>query len=169
MLNRVRQLSGNLPAVDVDALLRQVNRYLPIRHRHVLTRNNGLRLRVFALPCVGMAVMGLMSVAVLSNSTSARALQVADAGPVVLGPSGQDEDRSLFERLAFSQKRLQRSMDDASEAERLAMIDPAAGPISKQVIAEDATPVAKAPEGPQEKTVKIGSGDTLTCVLSRAG
>lgn len=169
MLNRVRQLSGNLPAVDVDALLRQVNRYLPIRHRHVLTRNNGLRLRVFALPCVGVAVMGLMSVALLSNSTAPGALQMADAGPVVLGPAGQDTDRSLFERLAFSQKRLQRSMDDASEAERLAMIDPAAGPLSQQIIEQAPAQVAKAPDGPQEKTVKIGSGDTLTGVLSRAG
>ncbi|MGZ9109194.1 MAG: peptidoglycan DD-metalloendopeptidase family protein [Micavibrio sp.] len=171
MQNRTGQFVSALKSVDVESLLRMLNRYVPLRHRHVLTRRNTLRLRVFAIPGASLTVLavlmtGAMMSAPLSTSTD---LEIASVTPVILGPAtAEPEDaqgQSIFERLALSQKRLKRSMDDAADAERLAMIDPAAGLPTEQTPAKE----PEKPAGPKEKTVKIGSGDTLTGVLSRAG
>ena len=176
MLNRVKQFADGFrplnPAIDSETLLRQLNRFVPVRHRHILTRRNTVRIRYIALPCAGLGVLMLLAGTMLSGGMAGSGVQLAQNQPVILGPSTErtrtadagSEDQSLFARLAASQKRLKRSMDDVdtAEAERLAMIDPAAGAPNV------ALPVEK-PATPQEKSVKIGSGDTLTGVLSRAG
>ncbi len=174
MLNRAGQFADRFKSIDVDGLLRNVNRFVPVRHRYVLTRQNTLRVRYVALPCVGFGVLMLMAGTMLSGAlTTNAAHQIAGVDPVVLGPAvietaqndADADDQSLFARAALSQKRLKRSMDDvdAADAERLAMIDPAAGQPTLQL------PREEKPAGPQEKSVKIGSGDTLTGVLNRAG
>lgn len=177
MMNRVEQLADGLRAIDVESLLRHVNRIIPVRHRHILTRRNTVRVRYLALPCAGFGVLMLMAGTMLSGPGASPATQIALNQPVILGPSvaaeaqqtasgekSSSDDQSMFARLAASQKRLKRSMDDVdtAEAERLAMIDPAGGTPNIPVSAEKTAT-------PQEKSVKIGSGDTLTGVLSRAG
>lgn len=161
-------------SIDIDGLLRNVNRFVPVRHRYVLTRHNTLRARYVALPFAGLGVLMLMAGTMLSGGLAGpNAQQIARMDPVILGPAVTEtaqaetnaDDQSLFARMALSQKRLKRSMDDAdaADAERLAMIDPAAGEPNLQL------PRTEKQTGPQEKSVKIGSGDTLTGVLSRAG
>lgn len=168
MQYRTGQFVAALKSVDVETLLGALNRYVRLRHRHVLTRRNTVRLRVFAIPGAGFAVLLLLAAGSMM-SAPAPSLEIAAVEPVILGPAATPEDSgnnpSIFERLALSQKRLKRSMDDAADAERLAMVDPAAGlPTEKMIATAPAEPA-----GPKEKTVKIGSGDTLTGVLSRAG
>lgn len=171
MMNRAGQFVDRLKSIDIDSLLHNVNRFVPVRHRYVLTRNNNVRVRYIALPCMGLGFLMLMAGTMLSGNTASNAAhQIARIDPVILGPAvietaqNEADDQSLFARVALSQKRLKRSMDDvdAADAERLAMIDPAAQPTQQ-------LPREEKPAGPQEKTVKIGSGDTLTGVLSRAG
>lgn len=176
MMNRVEKIAIGLKTVDVESLLRRVNRFVPVRHRNILTRRNTVRLRYVAMPGAGLTVLMLMAGTMLSgganeNSTPAAALQFAAAKPVILGPSPLEtasaDDQSLFARVMLSQKRMKRSMEEvdaAVNAERLAMIDPSVG-IPPRLPASRAA----APEGPQEKSVKIGTGDTLTGVLSKAG
>jgi murein DD-endopeptidase MepM/ murein hydrolase activator NlpD len=79
-----------------------------------------------------------------------------------------------MERWTASQKRLKRyggeSAHPPEEADRLAMMDPSAG-VPARILGTDPkrASVNPTPAAAQEKTVKIGSGDTLTGVLSRAG
>ncbi|MBI2233862.1 MAG: peptidoglycan DD-metalloendopeptidase family protein [Micavibrio aeruginosavorus] len=145
-----------------------------LRHRHVLTRRDTVRLRFLVLPGASFAAVTLLAVNFLSPvlAMPSSRLDMASAEPVILGPApvemaeAGDGDKSLLDRLNISQKRMKRSMEDAAEAERLAMLDPAAGTGADRL---DDQPTPQKPEGPQEKTVKIGTGDTLTGVLTKAG
>lgn len=182
MLNRPKHAAAGQKPVDVHALLHKINRFVPVRHRYVLTRHNTIRLRYMVLPggsVAGLAlVVGAMLSPIISSGSVAAPYQTASMGPVILGPAPEDatgNSLSLLERLTASQKRLKRSSDDLSLAERLAMIDPAGGigtdRLDAEIVAQPDTAATETPRtaGPQEKTVKIGSGDTLTGVLSRAG
>lgn len=160
--------------VDVESLLNKLSQYIPVRHRLVLTRQKTVRARFVVLPVIGVSMLALLTTAILSPSAGLD-MDVASVQPVILGDATVDvadasPEQSLLQRLHLSQKRLQRSMDDAEAAEDMAAIAPAAGNEEITLAANDpskpATPLAK---NPQEKTVKIGSGDTLTGVLNRAG
>lgn len=158
--------------MDVESLLQTINRFIPVRHRVLLTRRDTLRLRYVALPGAGVSCLALLATAMLSPVVSQASLpgaaQIAAAEPAILGDAPVEfarAEQSVVSRFMLSQKRLKRSMEDAAEAgnqpvevEDYAAVEPAAG--------EGATAPAQAAN---EKTVKIGSGDTLTGVLSRAG
>lgn len=168
---RPGQFFAERKRVDVENLLQTINRYLPVRHRHFLTRRDTIRLRYLVLPGAGLvSTVSMLALLAIPAMTSQTGGELAYE-PVVLGPTSthvaeNDDGESVFSRFASSQKRLQRS---AEVAERLAMLDPSAGETPKVVPQPDHKPEIKLPEGPQEKTVKIGSGDTLTGILSRAG
>lgn len=177
------QTSTSKVLFDVHAVLDRINRVLPVRHRYVLTRRNTVRLRYVVLPGGSLAGLALVAAAMVSPvfvpaAESMPAYDIAQDfvqdGPVILGPAPDDQ-------MLATRKRLKRSSDDLGTAERLAMMDPAAGqpdpvvahtglplPSAKPVI--DGLVAALSPDPtPGEKTVKIGSGDTLTGVLTRAG
>lgn len=164
---RPGHISGLRNRVDVESLLQTINRFLPVRHRYVLTRRNTIRVRYLVLPCAGLVstLAMLTALTIPAIMPQPGEMHVASYEPVILGPAGEADDKeSLFARFSSSQKRLQRS----AEAERLAMLDPSAG-VTPKIPQPNHKPEMKSPEGPQEKTVKIGSGDTLTGVLSKAG
>lgn len=163
--------------VDVENLLIKLNRYVPVKHRTVLTRQNTVRLRFVALPVLGLSVSILMGTAMLSpvlSKDTAGAMQVASlthgqiGTPVILGDAEPGSEDSIFQRLFLSQKRLARSFGDMvgsdGDAVALAAIETAAGGDDVDPSKEQTSRVV-----PDQKTVKIGSGDTLTGVLSRAG
>ncbi len=171
MQNRSGHKTDSCKAVDIDRLLYGLNRFMPswmkLRHRHVLTHRDTVRLRFMVLPGAGFTALMLTAVSLLSPmmiSAQDRSFQIAVASqPVILGnaPDENIAEGALVERWAVSQKRLSRygkqEARPSEDPDRLAALAPAAG-----VVAE-----AESPE--REKTVKIGSGDTLTGVLSRAG
>lgn len=201
MMNRIGQMSFSHGSGRVDGFLRALNRFMPqcfhLRHRQVLTRQGTVRLRFVVFPGGFVAAL-LLSVALGSSagtaSPQAGEVVVAASAPVILGnppeagespapvvladagDEGAGMAQALLDRLNISQRRLKRSQEEAAIAERLAMLDPAAGTGNDRL--EDAPAaaenppeqdVAAAPATPQEKTIKIGSGDTLTGVLSKAG
>lgn len=169
--------------VDVESLLKTLNRYVPVRHRVLLTRRNTIRMRFIALPGIGCSVLALLATAVLSPVLSQASLpgaeQIASNRPVILGAANADSaepEQTLLQHFKLSQQRLKRSMEeaigakeDSSQAERLASIEPAAGENAPLADVDLAANDPSKPITPQEKTVKIGSGDTLTGVLNRAG
>lgn len=186
MRNRPSNAAASQPgAIDIDRLLYVLNRVVPVRHRHILTRRGTVRLRFVALPGGGLATLALLIGAALSpglNGASSNAayqhsapMQVAATvrpDPVVASaPAPDDVEQAMAGRLSASQKRLRRSSEELDQAERVAMIEPAAG-IGQDRLQDDAV-LAVAPaiveDTAQERTIKIGSGDTLTGVLSRAG
>jgi murein DD-endopeptidase MepM/ murein hydrolase activator NlpD len=170
-------------SMRVEGLIQVLNRFIPqsfhLRSRQVLTRHGNVRMRFVVLPAAGMTVAAVLMVSALSpvigNNFSGIVANpvVASVEPVILGPSETETsglDGSLLDRLNISQKRMKRSQDEAATAERLAMLDPAAG-IGNDTLEDDiATALNPANENsPAEKVIKIGSGDTLTGVLSKAG
>lgn len=173
---------------DVDSLLQTLNRFIPrglrLRQRQILTRRGTVRMRFVVFPGLGFSLCALMLVSTFStvaDSTTMSALH-----PVILGaaPAAVVADNSesangsanIFDNINVIQKRMKRMQGDASEVAHLAMLDPGAGAgadsdaDAQQAHNPTATPdTSKEQVGQQEKTVKIGSGDTLTGVLGRAG
>lgn len=199
MQNRPNNAAASQPgAIDIDRLLYVLNRVVPVRHRHILTRRGTVRLRFLALPGGGLATLALLIGAALSpgldgsssgaiyqHSTPMQVATAARPEPAVVLTSAaasvlasDDSEQALSGRLSASQKRLRRSSEELDQAERIAMIEPAAG-IGQDRLQDDVVPApvststtvsATAQEDQaQERTIKIGSGDTLTGVLSRAG
>lgn len=167
--------------VDVESLLNKLSQYVPVRHRLVLTRRKTVRARFIILPAIGASALVLLATAMLSPAISGINLsgedQMAAAGPVILGSAPveiAESGPSLLQRFHLSQKRLKRSADDATSAEDMASVEPSAGNEELAVAAADPSrdpsqPATPQTRNPQEKTVKIGTGDTLTGVLNRAG
>ncbi len=185
MHNRTGQTALKRENGDVDSLIQAVNRLIPksmhLRHRQVLTRQGTLRMRFIALPCAGTA-LGLVLLASafsplsLSAALPSPEIAVADATPVILGPApvqltDNRDSRSPLDHMNISQKRMKRSHDEAATAERLAMLDPAAGVGPDRLEETAVTPPAIDDQaiGVQERVIKIGAGDTLTGVLGKAG
>ncbi|HEY8189307.1 MAG TPA: hypothetical protein VIF12_01375, partial [Micavibrio sp.] len=88
MQNRSRYKTGSHIAVDIDGLLYGLNRFmpswLPLRHRHVLTRRDTVRLRFMVLPGAGMAVLFLTAASLISPVmavTPTRIIQTAATMP----------------------------------------------------------------------------------------
>ncbi len=133
----------------IRTLIHGIGRYVPVRHRYVFTRNDRLRLRVWA-PFIGagvcFAVAGFVSVVQPHISTG--------GGQATSIAAYINTDRTSTtmpeERLASSQKRLQR-YGDAASAETAA-------------IAEEPADAA-----PKITQIEVDSGDTLAGVLRRAG
>lgn len=164
--------------MDVESLLNKLSQYVPVRHRLVLTRRKTVRARFIILPVIGVSALALLATAMLSPAISDINLsgegQMAGIQPVILGPAPVEmadagPEESLLQRFHLSQKRLKRSADDATSAEDLASIEPAAGGEEATLARDPSRPVTPQVKNPQERTVKIGTGDTLTGVLSRAG
>jgi len=166
---------------DVESLLNKLSQYVPVRHRLVLTRRKTVRARFIILPAFGASALVLLATAMLSPAISGIGLsgnnQMAAAEPVILGDAPVEladaaPDESLLQRFHLSQKRLKRSAE--SSAEDLAAIEPAAGNEELALASADPSrdpsqPLTPQVKNPQLKTVKIGTGDTLTGVLNRAG
>ncbi|MDB5490799.1 MAG: metalloendopeptidase-like rane protein [Micavibrio sp.] len=167
---------------DVESLLNKLSQYVPVRHRLVLTRRKTVRARFIILPAFGASALVLLATAMLSPAISSmnmsgEAQMASAATPVILGDAPvetADAGPTLLERFHLSQKRLKRSGDSATVAEDLAAIEPSAGNEELALAAADPSrdpsqPLTPQVRNPQEKTVKIGTGDTLTGVLNRAG
>lgn len=182
MHNRTGQTTRKPLYGDVDSLIQTLNRFIPkglhLRHRQVLTRQGTIRMRFVVLPGAGISLCAILLASVFStfsSSATAPAMELAaNTTPVILGPApvkltDSSDSRSLLERMNISQKRLKRSQEDAATAERLAMLDPASG-IGADKLEEAPVPAAtEQGDDAQQKVIKIGSGDTLTGVLGKAG
>jgi murein DD-endopeptidase MepM/ murein hydrolase activator NlpD len=165
--------------VDVESLLNKLSQYVPVRHRLVLTRRKTVRARFIILPAFSASALVLLATAMLSPaissmSMSGEAQMASAANPVVLGEAPVEvadagPEQSLLQRFHLSQKRLKRSASDATSAEDMASIEPAAGNEELALARDPSRPATPMVKNPQEKTVKIGTGDTLTGVLNRAG
>jgi murein DD-endopeptidase MepM/ murein hydrolase activator NlpD len=188
MMSRLKNSAANGAPIlgrfvyGLGAVMIRANRFIPFRQRYLLTRDNRLRLRYIVLPggsFAGLAViMTAMVSPVLSSGSVAAPYQVAGLeqdAPAVL--AGLDE-KYLAERMTATQKRLKRSSEDLQDrqtTDTLAGLEPAAGIGADRLddVAQSVDLAALDPAAPleptQEKTYKIGSGDTLTGVLSRAG
>ena len=168
----VNIFNGRDPDLMHD-LLHRLNRYLPLRHRYVLTRNNTVRLRYVAMPvCAAVAVVTL-GVAIISGPSSAAlhtgssAVAYASISPAA-GGDGVDgemgDDQTLVARLSATQKRMQRSY--GADANGAAVADLGAGGMAR----DDASAVEPARVlAARDKVVKIAPGDTLTGALLQAG
>lgn len=185
MHNRPGQAALRRENGDVDRLIRTVNRFIPrslhLRHRQVVTRRGTIRMRFVALPgAAGFGIFAFLLAGVLlplSGGNASGTLDVATtAAPVILGQppvqlTDNSDSRSLLDYMNIAQKRMKRSQEEAASAERLAMLDPAAG-IGTDRPEEQSAPAAaeqKTGNAEQERVIKIGSGDTLTGVLGKAG
>jgi murein DD-endopeptidase MepM/ murein hydrolase activator NlpD len=139
---------------SVGTVLDWMGKTIPLRQRHVFTRNKHLRLRYVAS---SLAVTGLtLTLAGMPHGVVSPSIRIAPAGPAQVAALSQDQAQSL---LAFYHKRLERYGADAvATAAETAAIDPA-GP--KTIPASVARP--------QDKVIRIGAGDTMTSLLRRAG
>ncbi len=126
--------------VKLEVWLRWLGRYLPIKHRYVLTRANHLRLR-YIVPSVVVCLICLITITT-GFVVQSGAVNMGAVSSLTYEVSGAEE------KLASSQKRLQRYNTQ-----------------EKTIVAF--TP--KAVPQPKEKTLKIGKGDTLAGVLQNAG
>ncbi|MCB9990394.1 MAG: peptidoglycan DD-metalloendopeptidase family protein [Rhodospirillales bacterium] len=136
-----------------NGLLRCIARFLPVRERYVLTRDNRLRLR-FALPPV--LAGGVFALMVLSSSVTVSGSVSTLMGPVAEFSSPMD---AAGEKMAVLQKRLQRYSNIDQSSERSGGLQ----------LASFTPPDVPAPAGPKEEVVSIGKGDTLAGALQRAG
>ena len=153
---RSNKILSIIPPVAVQDVLHRLNRYLPLRHRHVLTRHNTVRLRYVAAPVCAVVVMGLVFTAVGNPArgvSSELAAQAYASLEPAAGGDRQDGEEGLVTQLAATQKRLQR-YTAASYT-----MDP-----GQTVAINRAATLA-----PKEKQVKIAPGDTLTGALLQAG
>jgi murein DD-endopeptidase MepM/ murein hydrolase activator NlpD len=144
-----------------DGALRAINWIgprLPLRHRHVLTRDGRLRLR-YAMPGV-VAVTALLL-------TGAAAL-----------PSAQEEDYSFLSYKVAGIEPAAGLADDIegrmqSTSRRLGRyLNRDAAPAADSVADSGVTMASLQPRAipqPKETTLTIGKGDTLAAVLNRAG
>jgi murein DD-endopeptidase MepM/ murein hydrolase activator NlpD len=154
--------------VDFERLLHKAGRFLPVRHRYVLTRRNTLRLR-YSLPVVSGFVIFFISAAApvtvqaLSGFTAesgqfitALAEQARQLGLESINEKEQDFALQNYE---IRNRRLNRyaASSYASPDNRDLM--------QKVVFRPEPPPK---PE-PKEEIVEIGSGDTLAAALNRKG
>lgn len=129
-------------------LLQLAGRFLPIRHRYVLTRHNRLRLR-YALPSTAACVLAL-------------GLALNNIGGMMVQDTGYQSFASTAgtygpeTTLAASQKRLSRYAMPGTGDE-----------LGGDMVLASFT--APSEPQPKEKTLKIGKGDTLAGVLQKAG
>lgn len=159
------------PKTTWQSLLLKLNSYVPVRQRDVLTRDGHLRLRYVlsgtttALMMMTVSGIATMNVAKMISTPSSdiRMEQLASIEPASGNARATITEQSgvaVDERLAISQKRLQRyknneatdTVTQASE-EYAALVQPAQS---------EAT-------GPREEILTIGKGDTLGELLQRAG
>lgn len=160
---------------DWSALLGKINAYVPVRHRHILTREGKLRLRVLlsgattALMLVSVATMATRNAAEMvadsgSRATMQRLAAMEPASGVDLEIRDDQNDTVAGERLAAGQKRLQRYKREDDDTDTVAQASEEyaalAQPDQNEMIDFDQ---------PYEKLVKIGKGDTFGEVLQRAG
>lgn len=160
------------PKTDWHSLLSKLNKYVPLRHRTVLTRDGRLRFRYLlsgTTTCLMLLTAGsiaAMNVAemVASPVSNSRMEQLASLEPAsaatALEVINGTHDPVAVERLAVAQKRLQR-YKRADETDTVAQASE-----EYASLAEESTPDIA---GPREEVVKIGKGDTLGGVLQRAG
>lgn len=158
---------------DWSALLGKLNGYVPVRHRHVLTREGKLRLRVLLsgattalllLSAGGIATKNAVEI-VAGGSSYGRMQQLAAIEPAVgagLEVIDGQHDPVAVERLAAAQKRLQRyKRDEDTDTVAHASEEYAALATAREEMLD--------PDGPREEIIKIGKGDTFGEVLQRAG
>lgn len=159
---------------DWQALLNKLNGYVPVRHRHVLTREGHLRLRVLLsgattamllLTAGGIATMNAADI-VAHGTSHGRMQQLASVEPAsgaALEVVNGQHDPVAIERLAAAQKRLQRyKRDEETDTVAQASAEYAALATAAQEEIAD-------PDAPHEEIIKIGKGDTFGEVLQRAG
>lgn len=158
---------------DWPALLGKLNGYVPVRHRHVLTREGKLRLRVLLsgattalllLTAGGIATKNAVEI-VANGASYGRMQQLASIEPAVgvgLEVIDGQHDPVAVERLAVAQKRLQRY----KRGEDTDTVAQASAEYAALATAQDDS---RDPEGPREEIIKIGRGDTFGEVLQRAG
>lgn len=122
-----------------------IGRYVPIRHRYVLTKHNRVRMR-YVLPsltvCLVMAIMTLGGF-----MAESRAVHVGDFLVSVYQADGAEG------KVAYTQKRLARYTDVADS----------------QNVLKQASLTQKTIAQPKEKALKLRKGDTLAGVLQKAG
>lgn len=149
-------------------------RYLPLRHRYVLTRAGRLRLR-YSLPATAGALCLALSLVCQSGapalfSDSGRAhYQLASAGDFSAGRSGD----SLFagqpplQQFAAAQGRY----DDAGPVDAAGEEAGDFSAVLAEAVLPDVgeEPPADEPPAPKEEILTIGKGDTLAGVLQKAG
>lgn len=158
---------------DWSALLGKLNGYVPVRHRHILTREGKLRLRVLLsgattalllLSAGGIATKNAVEI-VANGSSHSRMQQLASIEPasgVGLEVIDAQHDPVAVERLAAAQKRLQRYKRDEDT-------DTVAQASEEYAALAHAQEETVDPDGPREEIIKIGKGDTFGEVLQRAG
>ncbi len=161
---------------DWSAFLGKINAYVPVRHRHILTREGKLRLRVVlsgattALLLMTAGVIATRNAAdMVSQGTSyARMQQLAAVEPASgAGLEVRDgaHDPVAVERLAAGQKRLQRYKREDEDTDTVAQASDEYAALAQEQ--EQAEIIDF--DQPYEKVVKIGKGDTFGEVLQRAG
>ncbi|MCB9987883.1 MAG: peptidoglycan DD-metalloendopeptidase family protein [Rhodospirillales bacterium] len=123
-----------------------VARYVPLRHRYLLTRNNRLRLRFVVLPLIAGLSFGLAAMVGFSKDSGAVRM------PVPM-------ERSMAQALQPAVYRPSFSVLDGQSQEQAAL------PEAEVVLAAVSAPMPQ----PKEEHLKIGKGDTLTAVLEKAG
>ncbi|HIF25839.1 MAG TPA: peptidase M23 [Micavibrio sp.] len=119
------------------------------KHRHLLTRDGRLRLRV-VVPVSAAAFVGVFTLA--SFSMDSQAFQM---GPDISEPrsliSGQaHDDMNMADLSNAREKRLERYENHEGKVEEVALFQPE-------------------PAKPREKSLVVGAGDTLGAVMQRAG
>lgn len=130
-----------------------LNRFFKIRHRHVLTKNNKVRLRY----CVGAA------------SALSMALVMAVGMPASSGLSFSGSD---FMRTSIHQKQAEQRLEQRTQIE--AFTDEVGGVLQGHIsegIRKASIVIQKAPKAPPplDVALKIGRGDTLAGILQREG
>ncbi|HEY0900685.1 MAG TPA: peptidoglycan DD-metalloendopeptidase family protein [Micavibrio sp.] len=161
---------------DWSALLGKINAYVPVRHRHILTRDGKLRLRVL-LSGATTAIMLLSAGAIATrnaadmvspHSSYARMQQLAAIEPASgAGLEVRDgaHDPAAVERLAAGQKRLQRYKREDGDTDTVAQASEEYAALAHEQQPQEIIDF----DQPYEKVVKIGKGDTFGEVLQRAG
>ncbi len=124
-------------------------RYIPVRHRHILTRSGGLRLRYSAGTLLVAGFVAAMAFGNLLPAGPAAGHFEQTRGAVMTAAYDVDAQRGVV------QARLARYSDEAL----FAADDPDSA----------AAPVTPPAPQPRIETVKVGRGDTLAGVLQQAG
>ncbi|PZP56114.1 MAG: peptidase M23 [Micavibrio aeruginosavorus] len=143
------QLPGLFNAFSASALFGTINRIIPFKTRHILTRHNRLRLRYVVSTFAVLSVMGA-----LSARTALRMEYTA-------GPADNSEVASIEPEAGNTLSTLNPFRDSDGQIRRETKA------IESAALVNDKPPVD--PSAPVDVSVEVGRGDTFSSVLVDAG
>ena len=144
-----------------------LHKHIKLRHRYVFTRQNKVRLRYISL-CTTMLVLAMTPIFMVTSASIAVARY--DSGSrvtnmVALGSSAEAEGDNALMVLAAAMP-TDGSVIAPDEGSNTSLVEKIAGSFQRHI---SFPTVARKPELPSERVVKLDVGDTVAGVLQNAG